>query len=345
MKKMLTLLILLAIAGAVCFVVFPEFNQVARDAWGSIARSGPVVASKADFTAGTTGGVDTLEVQFTDTSTIEGSGWTWSFGDDATHIAQNPKHRYTWPTDAQRAGKQMVTFDVTLRVDGPDGPATKSKVGFIKLYRPVRVDTVVAVTKPALARSAVTFESTVSGPPVEGYSWDFGDGETATGAGPQHIYAKPGTYVVTLTAASALPSNKATGTTNVTVLEPATLPVVVGLSIKEARGLLQSAGLKWRVTHAKKTPALVAAQQKLASTPQISGYKIQAFSGIRVPVANPAWAPANAACQQLKAAYDRELASGVWKVAAVRLPGGGEPHRGVDLPSAAKGSVLELICK
>jgi hypothetical protein len=67
---------------------------------------------------------------------------------------------------------------------GPAGPATKSKAGFIKRYRPVRVDTVdtvVAVTKLALAGSAVTFASTVSGPPVKGYSWDFGDGETGAG--------------------------------------------------------------------------------------------------------------------------------------------------------------------
>jgi PKD repeat protein len=30
------------------------------------------------------------------------------------------------------------------------------------------------------------------------YTWDFGDGETGTGASPQHVYAEPGTYLVTL---------------------------------------------------------------------------------------------------------------------------------------------------
>ena len=30
------------------------------------------------------------------------------------------------------------------------------------------------------------------------YTWDFGDGETGTGASPQHVYAEPGTYLLTL---------------------------------------------------------------------------------------------------------------------------------------------------
>ena len=34
---------------------------------------------------------------------------------------------------------------------------------------------------------------------ITGYSWDFGDGGTASGVAPGHTYDEPGTYVVTLT--------------------------------------------------------------------------------------------------------------------------------------------------
>jgi PKD repeat protein len=38
---------------------------------------------------------------------------------------------------------------------------------------------------------------------IDAYSWDFGDGATATGPSPNHVYAAPGAYTVTLTATDA----------------------------------------------------------------------------------------------------------------------------------------------
>lgn len=48
----------------------------------------------------------------------------------------------------------------------------------------------------------VTFSSEGSGDPdgaIAGYAWDFGDGETATGATVEHVYASVSNYTVTLT--------------------------------------------------------------------------------------------------------------------------------------------------
>jgi hypothetical protein len=48
----------------------------------------------------------------------------------------------------------------------------------------------------------VTFDGTLSngtGGPIRDYAWDFGDGGSQAGAVVQHVYATPGTYVVSLT--------------------------------------------------------------------------------------------------------------------------------------------------
>ncbi|HYY92092.1 MAG TPA: PKD domain-containing protein [Candidatus Dormibacteraeota bacterium] len=54
---------------------------------------------------------------------------------------------------------------------------------------------------PLTVNNTVTFSATVhggTGPYI--YSWDFGDGSTATGASPAHMYDVPGTYNITMTA-------------------------------------------------------------------------------------------------------------------------------------------------
>jgi PKD repeat protein len=54
---------------------------------------------------------------------------------------------------------------------------------------------------PALVTpgQSVSFDATASSGSVTGYSWDFGDTQTGTGATPTHMYAAAGVFVVTLT--------------------------------------------------------------------------------------------------------------------------------------------------
>ncbi|MBP7299064.1 MAG: PKD domain-containing protein, partial [Methanoculleus sp.] len=49
----------------------------------------------ADFTANVTAGPAPLAVRFTDLSTGDPTGWSWSFGDGNTSTEQNPVHTYT----------------------------------------------------------------------------------------------------------------------------------------------------------------------------------------------------------------------------------------------------------
>jgi len=66
---------------------------------------------------------------------------------------------------------------------------------------------------------AVQFTDTSTEDPTA-WAWDFGDGETSTQQNPQHTYAEPGTYTVTLTATNAYGEDTATQTDLITVYEP-----------------------------------------------------------------------------------------------------------------------------
>ena len=55
---------------------------------------------------------------------------------------------------------------------------------------------------------------------ADDYTWDFGDGETGTGANPSHIYIVPGTYTITLNVESKGGTNTSTKQITVTGNNP-----------------------------------------------------------------------------------------------------------------------------
>jgi len=57
---------------------------------------------------------------------------------------------------------------------------------------------------------------------IVSYRWDFGDGATATGASPTHVYSSPGNYTVRLTVTDSTGlTGFASSTVNVSVASPA----------------------------------------------------------------------------------------------------------------------------
>ena len=77
------------------------------------------------------------------------------------------------------------------------------------------------------ALETVTFDGTGSksnnaGGSIVEYSWEFGDGGTATGATPTHVYATPGTYSVTLTVKDSAGLTASTSENVVVVSRPTT---------------------------------------------------------------------------------------------------------------------------
>ncbi|WP_301663561.1 GLUG motif-containing protein [Methanoculleus frigidifontis] len=77
--------------------------------------------SNASFVADVTGGPAPLTVQFTDTSSISATSWSWTFGDGGTSTAQNPVHTYA------AAGN----YTVTLALSG--GGETCTRSAYIKV--------------------------------------------------------------------------------------------------------------------------------------------------------------------------------------------------------------------
>jgi uncharacterized delta-60 repeat protein len=115
----------------------------------------------------------------------------WDFGQGFEDGAAQATH--TFP----RAG----TYPVSLRVTDSEGQtATVTKQVSVADRPPTAVFSY-APSSPKTGE-AVSFDGAASSDPdgaVSSYSWDFGDGSSATGATPSHAYAAAGSYTVRLT--------------------------------------------------------------------------------------------------------------------------------------------------
>lgn len=115
--------------------------------------------------------------------------YSWDFGDGSVGTGPNATHAYA------AAG----TYAVTLTVENARGERQKT----------ISRITVGSASEAPVANPGGPYTA-ASGEPVQfgaidstggslSYSWSFGDGDSATGARPIHVYAQPGSYMVTLT--------------------------------------------------------------------------------------------------------------------------------------------------
>ncbi len=144
----------------------------------------------ADYTADSTAGCRIPHtVRFTNNSTGAAS-YSWTFGDGGTSNQTNPVHTYT------ATGNRTVTL-VAIGSNGCSTTLTRSS------YIQVAILTPAITAIPAgggCVGDTMRFTGAVSPPPypISSYSWDFGDGGTASGANTFHVYNTPGVYPVTL---------------------------------------------------------------------------------------------------------------------------------------------------
>ncbi len=110
-------------------------------------------------------------------------GLSWSILDYDDE--NNPKYRAFW----------NLSHKTSMYGDASDLVAFRLMPIEASLRRPLEVDWTFQVIDPD--RRLVAFQDATHGP-VTFYRWEFGDGQTSTDRHPQHVYAKPGEYVVTL---------------------------------------------------------------------------------------------------------------------------------------------------
>ena len=143
------------------------------------------------------------------------AGYAWDFGDGGTGNGAQPAHVYaaasrytvtlTVTDDSGTTGSASTTADVTdvnrLPVANPGGPY---------------------YGQPG---AAVSFDGRGSSDPdgsVVAYAWNFGDGETGSGATPTHTYAATGQYSASLVVTDNAGATSTVATAQVAIKDPQT---------------------------------------------------------------------------------------------------------------------------
>ncbi|MGF1500966.1 MAG: PKD domain-containing protein, partial [Paracoccaceae bacterium] len=167
-------------------------NATAVDATQVVIGSRPIAEA---------GGAERIEVCSGETVIFDGSDsfdpdggplrYSWAFGDGETSDLVNPTKIYEQP------GSYQVSLTVRDESGSPRGVHTDT-VAVIVEEAPI-ADAGEPIT--ACTNETVRFDgsgSTDADGAVNLFSWNFGDGSTAGGERPTHIYERPGTYRVEL---------------------------------------------------------------------------------------------------------------------------------------------------
>lgn len=138
--------------------------------------------------------------------------YNWDYGDGSAGNGAASSHTYS----------AEGTYNVTLSVTD-DGGLVSAATTTATIGAVVNLPPVANANGPysGTVGSPVTFDSTGSNDPdgtIVRYTWDFGDGSTATGGAPNHTYSLQGVYTVSLTVTDdngAMDSSSTTATIGV----------------------------------------------------------------------------------------------------------------------------------
>ena len=158
----------------------------------------------AQFDVDNDAACDQLTVAFTNTS-INGLSYLWNFGDGTTSTLQDPPPHFYG---------SYGSYTISLTVTNSQG-CVDVTTREVNVYEPPQVQIGAQNVCEGVVAQFADLTVTEPGNPIVSWAWDFGDGVTDTVQSPDHLYATPGAYTVTLI--STTPYCSGTGT----------LPVVV----------------------------------------------------------------------------------------------------------------------
>jgi PKD repeat protein len=160
-----------------------------------------VPAPLAGLVPSTTEGTAPLTIQFDATdSSGQIDTYNWDFGDGQTGVGEVVTHTYTNPG----------AYPASLTVVGPGGQATRSVTINVTQQQNAPVAAFSSNPQSGTIPLTVQFDATSSSGQIDTYNWNFGDGQTATGATVTHPFNIAGTYTVELTVTGPGGSNKKT---------------------------------------------------------------------------------------------------------------------------------------
>jgi len=140
-------------------------------------------------------GTTASPVQFDGSASFDPDGsiaaYSWDFGDGNTGTGVTPSHTYA------ANGSYIVSLTVTDDQGGMGSATSLVSIGAVN--QPPVADPNGPYT--GSAGSVIVFDGSASidlDGSIVSYNWDFGDGNTATGVSPNHIYMVGGIYTVTL---------------------------------------------------------------------------------------------------------------------------------------------------
>lgn len=146
------------------------------------------------FVASAYDGCSPLSVSFTDT--VPGfTNWEWYVNGQLFSNLQNPSYTFT-----NTSFTQDSVYEVKMVPSSSFG-CKDSVVQYITVY--ARPDVQWSAANSCITDSVVFVNNTQSLHPITAWSWDFGDGNNSSAQNPQHRYAAPGKYTVSLTATNS----------------------------------------------------------------------------------------------------------------------------------------------
>jgi PKD repeat protein len=180
----------------------------------------------AAFYANTTNGFVPITVNFTDQSTGTPASWLWDFGDGTNSTEQNPEHTFS----------EAGNYTVNLVVSNENGTNSTSALIIVSEKSATVLPIANFSSNVTSGTAPLSVQFTDLSENATDWTWDFGDGSSATEQNPVHTYTSAGSYTVNLTVTGPVGSDSEVKTRYIKVTVPSPGKPVAAFSASPASG-------------------------------------------------------------------------------------------------------------